>query len=77
MNYANLIDKLQVLPEGKQLEVLDFIDYLADRFGRTSQSNVMDWPAAEFSELSISQAMRGLEDETMPYTEADIKERWQ
>lgn len=77
MNYASLINKLQVLPEGKQLEVLDFIDYLSDRFAVPAQSSMAQWSERDFSELAMSQAMRGLEDEPALYSEEDIKERWQ
>lgn len=31
MNYAELIEKLQTLPEAKQAEVFDFVEFLANR----------------------------------------------
>jgi len=31
MSYAELIEKLQALPEAKQAEVFDFVDFLANR----------------------------------------------
>jgi len=31
MSYAELIEKLQTLPEAKQAEVFDFVDFLANR----------------------------------------------
>lgn len=31
MSYAELIEKLQALPEAKQAEVFDFIEFLANR----------------------------------------------
>lgn len=33
MGYAELIEKLQNLPEEKRAEVLDFVDFLASRQG--------------------------------------------
>lgn len=77
MNYTSLINKLQVLPEGKQLEVFDFVEYLADRFASSSQTRLTEWSERDFSALSMTQAMRGMEDEPTQYTEADLKERWQ
>ena len=76
MNYASLISKLQVLLEGKQLEVLAFVEYLADRFARTAPPGLSEWSEREFSELAMTQAMRGLENEPVLYTEADVNERW-
>lgn len=77
MNYASLINKLQVLPEGKQLEVFDFVEYLVDRFASSSQTRLTEWSERDFSTLAMTQAMRGMEDEPTLYTEADLKERWQ
>ena len=31
MSYAQLIEKLQALPEAKQAEVFDFVEFLASR----------------------------------------------
>jgi len=31
MSYAELIEKLQALPESKQTEVFDFVEFLANR----------------------------------------------
>lgn len=31
MSYAELIEKLQALPEAKQAEVFDFVEFLANR----------------------------------------------
>lgn len=42
MNYAQLIEKLQVLPIEKQTEVFDFVEYLAERFAKPTQPNFTD-----------------------------------
>ena len=76
MNLASLIEKLQGLPEDKQVEVVDFVDYLADRFARTAQPLSEDGSETEFSRFSLEQAMRGMEDEPDLHTPADLKERW-
>jgi hypothetical protein len=76
MNYTILIAKLQVLPEEKQAEVFDFVDYLAERFSRRPVDQAHEWSETDFSEFSMEQAMRGLEDEPPLYGESDLKERW-
>jgi len=50
------------LPEVDQSEVLDFVEYLESRSDRTN-----------WSELSLSQAMRGMESEKSIYSLDDIK----
>jgi hypothetical protein len=51
------------LPEDKKAEVLDFVKYLR------SKTEEKDW-----SELSMSSSMRGMENEDTPYSLADLKE---
>jgi len=77
MNYAVLIEKLQRLPADKQAEVLDYVDYLSHRFSQQGRADLTEWSECDFSDVSMAQAMRGLEDEPVLYTEADLKERWQ
>ena len=47
------------LPESKQLEVLDFVEYLKLKIEKEENS---DW-----SNFSISSAMRGMENEDQNY----------
>ncbi len=54
------------LPESKQIEVLDFVEYLQSR---TEKEEYKAW-----GDLSLSSAMRGLEDEQSPYSTNDLKE---
>ena len=61
-----IIQNLKILPESKQLEVLDFVEYLREKI--ESQENT-DW-----SDLSLSSVMRGMEDEKPPYSLDDLKE---
>ena len=58
-----IIEHVNALPESAQSEVLDFVEYLE------LKSNKVNW-----SELSLSQAMRGMESEADLYSLNDIKE---
>ena len=67
MSLANkIINNVKELPELKQIEVLDFIEYLKLKTER--QENI------EWSTLSLSAAMRGLENEQSYYSVNDLKE---
>ena len=66
-------EKIDILPENKQTEVLNFLNYLIERQQEISiqQENV------EWSQLSLIQAMQGLENDSLPeYTEQDLKQKW-
>jgi len=69
MAIADLIqDKVNWLSEPTQLEVLDFVDYL---LYKSRQEDVL------WSKLSLTSALRGLEDEEWPdYDDQDLKEKW-
>ena len=54
------------LPELKQIEVFDFVEYLQSR---TEKEEYKEW-----NDLSLSSAMRGMEDEHSPYSINDLKE---
>ena len=58
-----IMQHIDTLPEAAQVEVLDFVEYLESKADRAS-----------WSEFSISQAMRGMESESSPYSLDDIKE---
>lgn len=76
MGYANLIEKLKTLPDEKQAEVFDFVDYLTARFARPPIPDTRDWTTDEFREMSMQQALRGMHDDPVIYTEVDLQERW-
>jgi hypothetical protein len=61
---------VQKLPASFQAEVLNFVEYLAAKAEREAiQQERRDW-----SSLSLSSAMRGMEDEDTPlYTPSDLK----
>ncbi|MBF0462037.1 MAG: DUF2281 domain-containing protein [Magnetococcales bacterium] len=77
MSYAELINKLATLPREKQSEVFDFVEFLVARWGENRAQPDADWDDAEFSVLSMTQALRGMEDDPMVYGLADLRERWQ
>jgi len=66
---ADLIhDKVQTFPELMQREVLDFVEYLAQK----RRQEDTGWTA-----FSLKAALRGLENETWPeYGPQDFKEQW-
>jgi hypothetical protein len=69
MTIAELVqEKVRLLPEPTQQEVLDFVDYLLQR---SRQEDVL------WSKLSLRWALRGLEDEEWPeYDAQGLKEKW-
>jgi hypothetical protein len=58
-----IIKQVHELPESKQSEVLDFVEYLR------TKTDEKDWSA-----FTLSSAMRGMEDEESLYTLDDLKE---
>jgi len=79
MGYAELISKLEALPREKRAEVFDFVEFLAARCDTATGKPFAhtEWTDAEFSELSMQQALRGMEEEAVSYTRDDLRERWQ
>lgn len=78
MNPAQFFEKIQALSPAKQAEVLDFIEFLASRSTTSHEQQTAedDWTNADFREMAMSQAMRGMEEEPSLYTLDDLKERW-
>ena len=70
MKTAEVIyEKVKVLPEASQGEVLDFVDYLTQKLRRED---------ATWSEMSLANALRGMETDVWPdYDEKALKEHWQ
>ncbi len=69
----SIVECLSALPPAAQQEVLHFVEFL--------QSHVCEQAAREddlkWAQVSLASALRGMEDEEMPYTEADLKESYQ
>lgn len=61
-----IMQHVQSLSESKQVEVLGFVEYLRSK---TEKQEIKDW-----TDLSLSSAMRGIEEEQTPYSLNDIKE---
>ncbi len=60
-----IVKHVRSLPESLQAEVLDFVEYLETK----KDKDEIDW-----STFSLSNAMRGMENEHSPYSLKDIKE---
>ncbi len=63
-----IIEKVKSLPEDKQAEILDFIDFLSKKVNEEERK--------QWSQFSLEEAMRGLETEETLYTVEDIKEKY-
>lgn len=61
-----ILEGIGDLPEVKQLEVLDFVEYLKVKSEKEDYKN--------WSDLSIATAMKDLIDEPSPYSLKDLKE---
>ena len=57
-----IIRQIHELPESKKVEVLDFVEYLRSK---TEERDCSDF--------SLSYAMRGMENESSPYSLEDLK----
>ena len=79
MQIEELIAKVSRLPEFRQQEVLDFVTFLEQRYGRADTAEVeqLDWSEQQFRAMSIEQAMRDDEYEPDLYSEEDLMEKWQ
>lgn len=64
-----IIQHLKSLPESKQREVLDFVEFLKFR----QQKSTAGEEDTSWSEFSLASAMRGMEDEETSYTLRDLK----
>lgn len=73
MNISEEISEhVEKLPEAFQSEVLDFVEYLESKISRDNRRGVED---EDWSQLSLSFAMRGMEDEFPTYSIDDFKEK--
>lgn len=66
--------RVRILPEPMQAQVLDFVEFLLSKSEADLQDNLQDIDYLEWSDLSLAMAMRGMEDEEEPYTIDDLKE---
>lgn len=63
-----IIEKVKLLPEEKQAEILDFIDSLSKKLNEEERK--------QWNRFSLESAMRGLESEESLYSLKDIKEKY-
>ena len=64
--------RIDILPENKQAEVLGFLNSLIDsQLKLAAQQENEEW-----SRFSLEQAMVGLEDNLPEYTEQDLTTKW-
>ncbi len=66
--------RVRILPEPMQAQVLDFVEFLLAKSEVDLQDDIQDMDNLEWSNLSLTMAMRGMEDEEEPYTVEDLKE---
>ena len=67
MNLTNkIIENISVLPESKQMQLLDFAEYLRAKAEKDESK--------EWADFSLATAMRGIEEEEILYSMHDLKE---
>jgi hypothetical protein len=71
MTIAELIyDKVKGLPEDRQTEILDFVEFLGEKGEEITDE--------EWSRFSVASTMRGMESDDGPeYSLDDLKERYE
>lgn len=63
-----IIENVRSLPESKQMEILDFAEYLRAKIEKEERK--------EWMNLSLTSAMRGMEEEELTYSMNDLKETY-
>ena len=71
MGYAELIEKLETLPDEKRTEVFDFVDYLAARFASHRAPALDQWTDREFADPRPMSGPSGLSLVLAPATSSD------
>ena len=66
---AKLLENINRLPESKQLELAAFVERLTQTADGEEELN--------WSDLSLTSAVRGMENKEFPYTVNDLKEVYQ
>ena len=61
-----IIENIKALPKSKQMEILDFVEYLR---AKTEKEERKEW-----TDFSLATAMRGIEEEKISYSMHDLKE---
>jgi len=63
-----IIENVRSLPESKQMEILDFVEYLRAKIEKEERK--------EWMNFSLTSAMRGMEKEELTYSMNDLKETY-
>ncbi len=63
-----IIEKLKLLPKDKQVEVLDYVEFLQKKFE--------DKEREQWEKFSLSSALHGLESEDSIYSVEDLRVRY-
>jgi hypothetical protein len=63
-----IIENVRSLPESKQMEILDFVEYLRAKIEKEERK--------EWMNLSLTSAMREMEKEELTYSMNDLKETY-
>jgi len=66
-----IVQHIKNLPEATQKEILSLVESLESKMERVKEENV-NW-----SDISLSQAMRGMETEALLYTIDDVREKFE
>ncbi len=76
MGIEQLIRQFRTLPADKQVEVLDFVAFLAQRHGRPQPLPEDAAEADAFHRLSLQAALADMADEPELYSPTDLQEQW-
>ena len=72
-----IYEKINLLPDDKQQEVFDFIDFISSRCNKKQAKTTNEELTDDiFVNFSMHHALRGIEDDPVNYTSEDLKERW-
>ncbi len=72
-----IYEKINLLPDDKQQEVFDFIDFISSRYNKKQAKTTNEELTDDiFVNFSMHHALRGIEDDPVNYTSEDLKERW-
>ncbi len=72
-----IYEKINLLPDDKQQEVFDFIDFISSRYNKKQAITTNEELTDDiFVNFSMHHALRGIEDDPVNYSTEDLKERW-
>ena len=71
-----IYEKINLLPDDKQQEVFDFIDFISSRYNKKQAITTNEELTDDiFVNFSMHHALRGIEDDPVNYSTEDLKER--